>query len=62
MKSVTFDRLSSSLYLVLLNGRETNLSVEFDGGEFCCYSRDLLGIRTRTLEEMRDFLTLELEG
>lgn len=60
-KRVTFDKIGNNLYVVYYNGRKTSLDVFFDGKEFNSYCRDFFNIRTRTLEEMREFLALELE-
>ena len=58
---VTFDKISKSLYAVYFNGKKTSLDVFFDGKEFNSYCRDFFNLRTRTLEEMREFLASELE-
>lgn len=53
---VSFNKLSNFLYDVLINGGNSCLSVEYNGCEFCCYKRDFLNERTRTLEDMRERL------
>jgi len=60
-KRITLEQISASLYNVLIDGRQSTLSVYFENGEFHCYQKDFINIKTKTLCEMKELLGLEIE-
>lgn len=59
-REITLKKISASLYDVLIDGRQSSLSVYFESGQFHCYQKDFINIKTNTLQEMETFLSLEV--
>ena len=58
---VTFEKISTELYDVRIDGKKSTLSVYFEAGWYLCYDRQFGELSARTLEGIRNQIEMHID-